>query len=85
MSAGKRKFIEDAARVIDGRVAVLKQELARSELDPESVGISGDRAAIAEAELLAKMIRKLALKPYRDDPYEVAYKRWSSGKVAGDE
>jgi hypothetical protein len=73
MVGGKRKFIEDAAKVIDGRVAALKAELARDmerELLPST--INSDRAAILEAEHCARLIRALARAPYRGDPYEVA-------------
>jgi hypothetical protein len=82
MSKGKDKFIEDAARVIDGRVASLKAELERkSKHNPQPPYLASDRSAILEAELLAKMIRALGLRPYRGDPYEVALKRWSKGEV----
>lgn len=80
MSEGKRKFIEDAALVIDGRVADLKAEIERIELHHPNVDISAaDRAAILEAEHCARMIRTLAKAPYRDDPYKVAKERWAKG------
>jgi hypothetical protein len=69
---GKSKFIEDAARVIDGRVARLKEKL---------VDLPGDRAAIMEAEFCARHIRALAIRPYRGDPYEVAHQRWLAGEI----
>ncbi len=85
MPEGKSKFIEDAALVIDGRVAALKEELARNQAqDPNfPLGASGasDRAAILEAEHLARMIRSLAGRPYRGDPYKVACKRWAKGEA----
>lgn len=82
MSEGKRKFIEDAARVIDGRVVALKAELERDtdRLGPRAPTIASDRAAILEAEHCARLIRTLG-KPYRGDPYDVATKRWSSGRA----
>jgi hypothetical protein len=81
MSEGKTKFIEDAALVIDGRVARLKAELERETArDPQPPYLASDRSAIAEAELLAKMIRALGLRPYRGDPYQVAFERWSRGE-----
>ncbi|MGB3898161.1 MAG: hypothetical protein WA973_06370 [Mesorhizobium sp.] len=82
MPEGKRKFIEDAARVIDGRVAALKAELARDEASgrAEYYNSSADRAAIAEAEYCARLIRCLGKAPYRGDPYDVALKRWSTGR-----
>lgn len=72
------KFIEDAALVIDGRVAALKAEMEKY---PDAVA-PGDRAAIAEAEHCARLIRTLALRPYRKAPYEVAYDRWNRGESA---
>lgn len=80
MTEGKRKFIEDAARVIDGRVAALKAEL-KAELerdmqrDPVPSFVGSDRAAILEAELCARLIRQLARGPYKSDPYKVARDR----------
>jgi len=81
MPEGKRKFIEDAARVIDGRVAALKAELARDEAKGRAgIATASDRAAILEAEHCARLIRSLGRAPYRGDPYEVANKRWSTGR-----
>lgn len=81
MPEGKRKFIEDAARVIDGRVEELKKELARTmEHHPDALCLPGDRAAIAEAEHCARLIRTLGAAPYRGDPYKIAHARWGSGK-----
>lgn len=81
MPEGKSKFIEDAALVIDGRVAALKEELARNqERDPKFLHSASDRSAILEAEHLARMIRSLARRPYRGDPYKVACERWAKGK-----
>jgi len=75
MPEGKRKFIEDAALVIDGRIAALKREY---EEQPQA-RVTGDRSAILEAEFCAKLIRKLADAPYRGDPYKTAWKRWAKG------
>ena len=75
MPEGKTKFIEDAARVIDGRVSALKKEFIKS-----GKKFPGDRSAILEAELCARLIRTLAEGPYRGDPYEVAKFRWSGRK-----
>lgn len=72
----KEKFIEDAAKVIDGRVAALKAEMVRH---PRSVA-PGDRSAILEAELCARLIRTLLHGPYKGDPFEVARFRWNGGK-----
>lgn len=82
MPEGKRKFIEDAARVIDGRVVALKAELARDEASGRAkyYNAAADRAAIAEAEHCARLIRALGKAPYRGDPYEAAFKRWSTGR-----
>jgi len=81
MPEGKRKFIEDAARVIDGRVVALKAELARDEAKGRTgVETASDRAAILEAEHCARLIRALGKAPYRGDPYEVACKRWSTAR-----
>lgn len=81
MPEGKRKFIEDAARVIDGRVVELEAELARDEArNPQPTFLASDRAAIAEAKHCARLIRKLLLAPYRGDPHKVAHKRWSTGE-----
>lgn len=80
MTEGKSKFIEDAALVIDGRVAALKEELARNQAqDPKFPHTASDRSAILEAEHLARMIRSLTLRPYRGDPYKVACERWAKG------
>jgi len=82
MPEGKNKFIEDAARVIDGRVAALKKELARNqEKDPNFLHSASDRSAILEAEHQARMIRTLALRPYRDDPYKLALARRAKGET----
>lgn len=74
----KRKFIEDAALVIDGRVASLKAELARDEA--RGTALASDSAAIAEAEFCARMIRSLNLGPYRD-PYAAAYDHWNHSRL----
>lgn len=64
----RMKQIENAALVIDGRVEALKREGEEFGYGP------GDRSAIAEAELLARMIRRLKQGPYRD-PYKAAMER----------
>ena len=79
MAEGKRKYIEDAARVIDGRVAALKAELASMQDRQSDYTNGADRAAIAEAEHCARLIRALAVRPYRGQPYEIATYRWSRG------
>lgn len=80
MAEGKKKFIEDAARVIDGRVAALKEEYARVSESQSAISNAADRAAIAEAEHCAALIRTLARRPYYGNPYTVALKRWSKGE-----
>ena len=79
MPEGKAKFIEDAAKVIDGRVAALKAELEREEeKNPPPPYLASDRAAISEAELCARLIRTLLVRPYRSENlYETARKRWA--------
>ncbi len=81
MAEGKRKFIEDAALVIDGRVAALKAEYETAQHQQSASVNASDRAAIAEAEHCARLIRTLALRPYRGaHPYAVARERWSKGE-----
>lgn len=76
MPEGKRKFIEDAARVIDGRVAALKAEYDKDAAkQPAPSWLASHRAAIREAELCASLIRQLGRGTYRGDPYEVARER----------
>jgi hypothetical protein len=77
----KRKFIEDAVRVIEGRIADLKAELLMKELLQPKVPSAADRAAILEAEHCARLVRALGLRPYRGDPYEVALDRWNHGEA----
>lgn len=81
MAKGKRKFLEDAARVIDGRVAALRDEYDRVHKGQSDLSNAADRAAIAEAEHCARLIRSLALRPYRGDPYAAAYDRWNHGEA----
>ena len=81
MAEGKRKFIEDAALVIDGRVAALKAEYAEMSKRQTDLSNAADRAAIAEAEHCARLIRALAVRPYRGDPYAVAQDRWNHGEA----
>lgn len=82
MAEGKAKFLEDAARVIDGRVAALKAELAEEEKrDRPPSYLASDRAAILEAEYCAALIRTLLVRPYRSgDLYATARRRWSRGE-----
>lgn len=80
MAEGKRKFIEDAAKVIDGRVAALEEEYARVAKGQSDRMNASDRAAIAEAKHCARLIRTLARKPYYGHPYAVAHERWSRGE-----
>ena len=82
MAEGKRKFIEDAALVIDGRVAALKAELSVMEARQSATTNAADRAAIAEAEHCARLIRALAKRPYRGNPYAVAHGRWARGEAS---
>lgn len=81
MAEGKRKFIEDAARVIDGRVAALKAEYEAASPKQSALSNAADRAAILEAEHCARLVRALAIKPYRSDTYKVAYQRWNKGEL----
>ena len=81
MAEGKAKFIEDAARVIDGRVAALEDELAHQKGRQSDVATAADRAAIMEAKHLAALIRSLKLRPYRADPYRVAHDHWAHGRA----
>lgn len=76
----KRKYIEDAALVIDGRVKVLEAEVAR---DRERGGmtLASDIAAIQEAKHLARLIRSLKIGNYRD-PYAAACDHWNHGRAA---
>lgn len=80
MAEGKRKYIEDAARVIDGRVADLKAELTREASKRSDISNAADQAAIAEAEHCARLIRCLVPRPYLGNPYKVAVERWCRGK-----
>jgi hypothetical protein len=81
MAEGKRKYIEDAARVIDGRVAALKEEYERVADTQADITNACDRAAIAEAEHCAQLIRCLSPRPYLGNPYKVAKERWSRGEA----
>lgn len=81
MTEGKRKFIEDAALVIDRRLAALKAEYETVHGKQSDITNAADRAAIAEAEHCARLIRTLASRPYRGaHPYAVARERWSRGE-----
>lgn len=80
MAEGKRKYIENAAQVIDGRVAALKDEYARVCDTQSECSNAADRAAIAEAEHCARLIRCLSSRPYTGQPYKVAVDRWSRGE-----
>lgn len=81
MAEGKSKFIEDAALVIDGRVAALKAELEVMQSRQSEISNAADRAAIAEAEHCARLIRSLAVRPYRGHPYAIANERWARGEA----
>lgn len=70
----KAKGLIDAVRIIEERVKRFRAEAPWDKLSPS------DRAAIAEAEHCAKLIRLAAMKPYRGDPYTAAYKRWNHGE-----
>lgn len=65
-----------AARVIEDRISALRDEYERSyPPDDKSRTKACDRAAIMEAELLLRMVRVLAAKPFRGDPTDVAKHR----------
>lgn len=81
MTVAKRKYLEEAARLIDGRVAALEAELADWQGRQPDRTTASDRAAIAEAKHCARLIRALALRPYRGCPYSVANARWSRGEA----
>lgn len=81
MAEGKAKFIEDAALVIDGRLMRLREEYDRVNAKQSAVSNAADRAAIAEAEHCARLIRSLKLRPYRGDPYMAAHDRWNHGEA----
>lgn len=81
MPEGKKKFIGDCARLIEKRVELLEEELARDVVQyPKSPALASDRAAIMEAQFLAKLIRSLADGPYVSHPYDVARGRVGWGK-----
>ena len=79
MPEGKAKFIEDAARVIDGRVEALRSEYDR--IEQSDHGKACDLSAIMEAEHCARLIRSLKIHPYRGDPYAVAHDHWNHGRA----
>ncbi|MEM6847409.1 MAG: hypothetical protein AAF580_04950 [Pseudomonadota bacterium] len=85
----RRTGLEDAAALIDQRVAGLRAELERDEArgDTTHVVLCSDRAALMEAEHLARLIRSLASAPYdakAHSPYDVARGRIGHGpKVEG--
>ena len=80
MAEGKRKYLEDAALVIDGRVAALEAEYEVVQQRQSDTTNAADRAAIAEAKHCARLIRSLALRPYRGCPYSEANARWLRGE-----
>lgn len=80
MAEGKSKYLEDAALVIDGRVAALEAEYEVARQRQSDITNAADRAAIAEARLCAKLIRSLGSKPYRGCPYSIATARLWVGK-----
>jgi hypothetical protein len=73
MAEGKKKYIEDCARLIDRRVERLEAELSgeAGQAQDDRV-IACDRAAIMEAKHLASLIRSLSEGPYRGHPHDVA-------------
>jgi hypothetical protein len=77
----KRKFIEDAALVIDGRVAALEAELQKDMAKGLTASLASDRAAIMEARHLARLIRSLKIGSYKD-PYKAAINHWDHGRAA---
>lgn len=76
---GKAKYLEDAALVIDGRVATLELELEHDVANGEP-WVASDRAAIQEAKHLARLIRSLKQSPYRN-PYEAARDHFNHGRA----
>jgi len=69
----KAKYIEDAAALIDERVARLEEELSSEFGQGQSKQSKAcDRAAISEARLCANLIRRLAVLRYGDTPYKKA-------------
>ena len=72
MSA-KSRYLEDAATLIDERVAALKEELASPYGKAQCERSKAcDGAAISEAELCANLIRRIKGLRYRDTPYKCA-------------
>lgn len=78
--ADKRKYLEDAARVIDGRVTALEAELER-DIAAKKPWVASDRAAIQEAKHCARLIRSLKQGSYRD-PYRTAMTHFNHGRAA---
>jgi hypothetical protein len=76
----KRKYIEDAALVIDGRVKALEAEMARDRARG-NMTLASDVAAVQEAKHLARLIRSLKIGNYRD-PYAAASDHWIHGRAA---
>lgn len=77
----RTRFLELAASVVDGRVEALKAELeVTSEVQGDCAN-ARDRAAIAEAEHCARLIRALAdARPRRvGAPYAIARESWARG------
>ena len=82
MRKSKNDYLEDAALVIDGRIAALTAELKRdAAIDKNNPCLPQDRAAIGEARHLARLIRSLKQGNYRD-PYKTAQEHWNHGRAA---
>ena len=79
MPEGKKKFIEDAARLIERRANLLQEELDGPGQSQPDVSQACDRAAIAEARHLARMVRSLMDGPYVSHPHDVARGRLGWG------
>lgn len=80
MAEGKKKYIDDAVRVIEGRADELEREILRAEKSGRKV-YGTDRYALSEARRCARLVRSLNLGPYRDDPYDVARSRYINGRA----
>lgn len=81
MASAKHKYLEDAALVIDGRVAALEEEYERVWKDKGGVFAATERSAIQEAKLCAAMIRSLMNGRYGKDPYKFAKTEWAHGRA----
>jgi predicted fused transcriptional regulator/phosphomethylpyrimidine kinase len=77
----KAKYIEDAAGVIDGRVAALEEEYERVWKAKGGRSAATERSAISEAKHCAALIRSLMNGRYGKEPYEFAKNEWSHGRA----